>query len=596
MARLPELNVRIGARSEGVGRGVADAKKGIKGIGDEMASQAARAAKFGAALAGAFATIKAAALAAGIAAAKTATDIANMARVANTTPEAFQKWAAGARTVGVEQEKLSDILKDVNDRVGEFLATGSGPMKDFFDNIAPRVGVTAEEFARLSGPEALQLYVDSLEKAGLSQQQMTFYLEAMSGDLTKLLPLLKNGGTEMRKIGDEAERSGRIISNDMIRSGEEMDRLFKDISDTLRTSATKAVLEHKDEIMALATFISDKAIPAVFSLLEAASSFAEGLQPAIDKWVELGKAIATALGLTEGPAASTPADAPHPDDLAFFEGQREASTTGTYLLDPITLDPILPDGNPFSKLAPTTSPRAPSRPDRQGRVGGRGGGGGSRGPSMSDLEALQERFMTEQELLDEHLAAMLEKLEEFREARLAGEEELAELEQRIRGEHLDEMTRLEREALDARLQMVGSALGDLGALMTSENRKLFNIGKAARLAEATIDGYRAAVAAWEKGMSAGGPPVAAAFTAASLARTGALISQIASTSVSGGGGGQGRAAGGSAAGAAAAPPMQTFRFTLTNDQFGIGQNLVRQLVQQINEASRNGAQIRATMG
>ena len=92
---------------------------------------------------------------------------AGSAQVANATPEALQRWSAGARTVGIEQEKLADILKDVNDRVGDFLQTGGGPMADFFENIAPQVGVTAEQFARLSGPEALQLYITSLERAGV---------------------------------------------------------------------------------------------------------------------------------------------------------------------------------------------------------------------------------------------------------------------------------------------------------------------------------------------------------------------------------------------------------------------------------------------
>ena len=96
--------------------------------------------------------------------AESAAQIRQFAQVANATPEALQRWSAGARTVGIEQEKLADILKDVNDRVGDFLQTGGGPMADFFENVAPRVGVTADQFARLSGPEALQLYVDTLER------------------------------------------------------------------------------------------------------------------------------------------------------------------------------------------------------------------------------------------------------------------------------------------------------------------------------------------------------------------------------------------------------------------------------------------------
>lgn len=82
--------------------------------------------------------------------AESAAEIRQFAQVANTTPGALQRWSVGARTIGVEREKLTDILKDVNDRVGDFLQTGGGPMADFFENVAPRVGVTADQFARPS--------------------------------------------------------------------------------------------------------------------------------------------------------------------------------------------------------------------------------------------------------------------------------------------------------------------------------------------------------------------------------------------------------------------------------------------------------------
>jgi hypothetical protein len=55
---------------------------------------------------------------------------------------------------------------------------------------------------------------------------------------------------------------------------------------------------------------------------------------------------------------------------------------------------------------------------------------------------------------------------------------------------------------------------------------------------------------------------------------------------------------GATAAAAAAPQqnVQTLNFTLTNDSFGIGQNLVRQIASQLNEATRNGnTLIRATV-
>ncbi|MBS4155244.1 hypothetical protein [Cobetia sp. MC34] len=146
-------------------------------------------------------------------AADNAREITNQSRVANATTSEFQKMAYAANTVGIEQDKLSGILQDFNDRIGDFKATGAGPMVDFFEQIAPKVGVTAKSFQNLSGPQALQLYYDSLEKANLSQADMTFYLEAMSGDVTSLIPLLADGGAGFKAMADEAESLGIVLSD-----------------------------------------------------------------------------------------------------------------------------------------------------------------------------------------------------------------------------------------------------------------------------------------------------------------------------------------------------------------------------------------------
>ncbi|WPZ28985.1 hypothetical protein T8A63_15325 [Sulfitobacter sp. OXR-159] len=153
--------------------------------------------------------------------AEAAREVEQMSAMANANTTEFQRMAIAAESVGIEQDKLGDILKDVNDRVGDFLETGGGPMADFFENIAPKVGVTIDQFKELSGPEALQLYVSSLEKAGVSQQQMTFYMEAMASDSTALVPLLKNNGEELKRLGDNGEKTGRVLDRITIKSAAE---------------------------------------------------------------------------------------------------------------------------------------------------------------------------------------------------------------------------------------------------------------------------------------------------------------------------------------------------------------------------------------
>jgi hypothetical protein len=203
-----------------------------------------------------------------------AVQIGRLSQVANASTTEFQKFAQAARTVGLEQDKVADILKDVNDRVGDFLATGGGPMKDFFENVAPLVGVTAENFRNLSGPQALQLYVDTLQKAGASQQDFTFYLEAMASDTTALLPLLKDQGAVMRQLGTEAERTGRIISEDAVTAAVDYTNKAQALNDTLKVQLLETIYSLEDELIVLKQFVTDYGLPAFEALVKAASASA----------------------------------------------------------------------------------------------------------------------------------------------------------------------------------------------------------------------------------------------------------------------------------------------------------------------------------
>lgn len=134
-----------------------------------------------------------------------------LGKLSGTTSEQFQRMAAGANTVGMSQEKLADIFKDVQDKIGDYVQTGGGALADFFDNIAKRTGVTAEQMRKLSGPDALGLYFKSLERANLSQTELTFYMEAIASDASALIPLLRNNSAGFQQWGNAAQAAGAII-------------------------------------------------------------------------------------------------------------------------------------------------------------------------------------------------------------------------------------------------------------------------------------------------------------------------------------------------------------------------------------------------
>ncbi|ENU32450.1 phage tail tape measure C-terminal domain-containing protein [Acinetobacter parvus] len=145
-----------------------------------------------------------------------AVELDRLAEFSTTGVEQFQYYAAGAKKVGVETEQLAQIFKDAREKVGEFIDNGGGELADFFDTIAPKVGVTAEQFKKLTGPEILQLYVSSLQQAGVSQNEMIAYMERIADDATVLLPLLNNNGEGFKKYGEEAKAAGAILGVEVV--------------------------------------------------------------------------------------------------------------------------------------------------------------------------------------------------------------------------------------------------------------------------------------------------------------------------------------------------------------------------------------------
>ena len=206
-------------------------------------------------------------------------ELEQFSKLSKASVQDFQRWAAGADSVGISQEKLADQLKDFNEKLGEFRETGGGGMKDFFEQIAPRVGITAEAFRNLSGPQGLQLYFDSLEKANLSQEQMSFYLESMASDTTALIPLLKDGGAGFREFGDMAERAGAILDEETMESI----RAIK-----------KQTAELDKQMLGLKITVAQGALPAMetFAELLGSDDFRQGFQAI----VEGAAAAAGALG------------------------------------------------------------------------------------------------------------------------------------------------------------------------------------------------------------------------------------------------------------------------------------------------------------
>lgn len=210
------------------------------------------------------------------------TELDNQAKLAGVGAEQFKIFTLAASEFGIGQEKVADILKDVNDKFGDYAATGAGPLADFFENIAPKVGVTQKSFENLSSSDALQLYVSSLEKAGVSQQQMTFYMEALASDATALLPVLRNQGEALGAVEARAKALGLTLDQQTIDAARKARSEFGIVSEVLRTRLH----------VALASII-----PFIVGLANALTAAGNAIAPYFSKIVSIAGVLVTVIGV-----------------------------------------------------------------------------------------------------------------------------------------------------------------------------------------------------------------------------------------------------------------------------------------------------------
>jgi hypothetical protein len=209
MADILSLGINV------VTKGIPAAKKGLSDLDkklEDVGEEATRAERAGNTLGASFKVLGGLAVGAAVGIAaygkqtlEAAKAIENSARVSGIGVEEFQRHAFAAKQVGIEQEKLGDIFKDVNDKLGDFVTTGAGPLADFFDTIGKKAGVTAESFKGLSASDSLGLYVKTMEDAGASTQEMTFFMESLAGDAAMLLPIYKDSSKALNEMGGQLD-------------------------------------------------------------------------------------------------------------------------------------------------------------------------------------------------------------------------------------------------------------------------------------------------------------------------------------------------------------------------------------------------------
>ncbi|EJK2113508.1 hypothetical protein NK428_000309 [Vibrio navarrensis] len=161
--------------------------------------------------------------------AQQAREIERMATVAQVSVEQIQSLSYASEQYSIAGDKMADILKDVNDKLGDYAATGGGEFKDFFEQVAPKVGLTVDELQRMAGPEALIAVKDAMDQANVPMKQQIFYLESIANDASALMPLLENKGERLYELTQRYDDLNVAMSKYDIQQFKQMDQQIADM-------------------------------------------------------------------------------------------------------------------------------------------------------------------------------------------------------------------------------------------------------------------------------------------------------------------------------------------------------------------------------
>jgi len=147
----------------------------------------------------------------------------------NLSVQAIQEIGYATQSVGIDAQKAGDIFKDWQDKLGDFRSTGAGEFADFFEQVGDKVGLTADELARMAGPDALIAVKSAMDDANISADRQVFYLESLADDASKLAPLLENNGEQFRKMVERYREMDVALSDSEIEKFKQYDQDVRDL-------------------------------------------------------------------------------------------------------------------------------------------------------------------------------------------------------------------------------------------------------------------------------------------------------------------------------------------------------------------------------
>jgi methyl-accepting chemotaxis protein len=410
---------------------------------------------------------------------------------------------------GLQSEDVSDALNTLADRAQDAVDGTKSMVEDF-----GLLGLTVEDLRGKDPGELFTTLAGAVARVEDPTARAAGVVRLLGDDLgRRLLPLLIEGADGVRRYREEAQELNVVLGYDAVQAGADAARELAKVKAIFDAQFSRAVTQNADAFTELASTLSSP-------------EFQTGMQTAVSLFSSLAESIAESVGEIGDFSESV-----RQMDWEGI-GRFLASRTGPgFAYELLTGNDIASPEQPSGEK-PRSRPRAPLTPPT---------------PIASDPRLPNVIAGYEPGSVEYDPVASMERMQGYFEV-------IEETYQK----HQDRLTSIEEQAFAHRLQfeqasyskkasIIFGELSNITAGVAQHNRTLFELNKAAGIADAVVNAYIGI----SKTLSAYPYPINMAMAAAHGVAAFAQVSAIRATSFNGGGGGSAP----SIAGSTAATPV-----------------------------------------
>ena len=471
----------------------------------------------------------------------------------------MQEFSFAAKSSGINSETLADAMKDLAVKIKDASLGATS-----YEEALNIVGLKSKDLINLPVDKQFLAFADAISKADDATKR--FALDEINDSMFQLLPLMNKGSEGFKQMADRAHELNAVLDETELEAMNQAASKINEMNIAWEGLTSQIAASVAGPLAAFATGITnllkdldkvDTKSRQAFSGYGAMFGNVQGL-PGMQNRTE-DQASATQDGVLFGGGIS---GGRARDDVSTVGAGEDVKGMGSILSDAM--------GN-----------------DKDNQLANDVFGQSQESDSMMTGMPF---------IFTEEGATMLETMraEEY-EAQKAFNESLQALEKA----NQDYNAKLWESGWNGKAQVMGQVMGSMSRMMNSENRKMFEIGKASAIAQVALETPKAAMSAFTsmQGIPYVGPVLGAMAAASAVAYGLQQMSAIQGQSFGGGGGGGGGAPSGvsadsAGAGGEAAPVRNVTEATInvTGDGF-VSADQVRGLAASLREFQADGGEL-----